>query len=123
MKQITAFTNDTIQQINLVLDDGSTAQMTMTYVPAQKSWFYTVTYGSFQSNLMRIVNSPNLLRKYRHVIPFGISVSTIDGYEIVNQNDFSSGRVSFYVLNSTDVSSMETFITQTLPTYLGEFIA
>ena len=123
MKQITAFTEDANQELKIVLDDGSVVQMTLSYVPSQLGWFYTLTYGAWSSELMRIVNSPNMLRKYRNVIPFGLCCTVIDGYEVINLSDFVSGRVSLYQLNSTDVAQTETLITKTLPTVAGAFIA
>lgn len=123
MQLITAITNDPIQTLGLILDDGSTVQMQLNYIPAQQGWFYSLTYGTFQANLMRVVNSPNMIRKYRNIIPFGLSCTTIDGYEILNQSDFISGRASIFVLNPTDVSDVETMITVTLPAYKGDFIS
>lgn len=123
MQLITAITNDPIQTLGIILDDGSTVQMQLNYIPAQQGWFYSLTYGEFEANLMRIVNSPNMIRKFRNIIPFGMACTTIDGYEIINQSDFVSGRASMFVLNNTDVMEVETIITQTLPAYKGDFIS
>lgn len=122
MQQVTAITDDIIQTSGIILDDGSVVQMTLQYVPAQQGWWYSLSYGSWQADLMRIVVSPNMLRKYRRVIPFGLAVSTIDGYEVVNQSDFVSGRASMFSLNAADVKSAEILITKTIPQLLGNFI-
>lgn len=123
MQLITAITNDPIQNLGIILDNGSTVQMQLNYIPAQQGWFYSLTYGTFIANFMRVVNSPNMIRKYRNIIPFGLACTTIDGYEIINQSDFISGRASMFVLNPSDVTEVETMITQTLPAYKGDFIS
>lgn len=123
MQQVTALTDDPIQTLGIILDDGSVVQMTLQYIPAQQGWFYSISYGSFKANLMRIVNSPNMLRRFRNIIPFGLAVTVSDGYEIVNQSDFVSGRATMYSLNQTDMAQVEILITKTLPTLLGNFIS
>lgn len=123
MQQITTLTDDPIQTLGIILEGGTVVQMTLNYVPAQQGWFYSISYGSFAVTNMRMVNSPNMIRKYRNILPFGLACTVIDGYEIINQNDFVSGRVSFYALNESDIAQVETLITETLPTLLGNFIS
>lgn len=119
MKQITSITNDANQILTLVLDDGTRVNMTMSFWPNQYGWYYSLTYGDFEVSNRRMVNSPNLLRQFRAIIPFGLCCTVIDGYEPIYQNDFSSGRASLYVLNSEDIVSTETLITFTLPNFVG----
>lgn len=123
MQQVTAITDDPIQTLGIILPDGSVVQMTLQYVPAQQGWFYSLSYGAFQANLMRIVNSPNMLRRFRNIIPFGLAVTVSDGYEAINQSDFVSGRATMYSLDQSDIKSVEQLITQTLPDLLGNFIS
>lgn len=122
MQQITAITDDPNQTSGIILDDGSVVQMTLQYIPAQQCWFISLSYGAWEANFMRLVVSPNMLRKYRRVIPFGLAITTIDGYEVINQSDFVSGRASMFSLNQSDIKAAETLITQTLPNLLGSFI-
>jgi len=123
MNQITTITDDPNQTSGIILDDGSTVQVTLSWIPAQQGWYISFTHGTFQVNLMRVVVSPNLLRKFRRIIPFGIAFITTDGYEIISQEDFVGGRATMYSLNSADVTQVETLITQTLPAQLGNFIS
>jgi hypothetical protein len=97
--------------------------MTLNYIPAQQGWFYSLSYGSFVANLMRIVVSPNMIRRFRNIIPFGLAVTTIDGYEVINQSDWVSGRAQMYALFGTDIQAVETLITETIPAQLGDFIS
>ncbi len=119
MKQITSVTNDASQVLSIVLDDGSKVNLTLTYVPSQLGWFYSITYGSFSCFNRRLVNSPNLLRQFRTFLSFGLACLVADGYEPVYQDDFTSGRVSLYVLNPEDILKTETLITLTLPNFVG----
>jgi len=53
------------------------------------------------------VTSPNILRNYKNILPFGISIITEDGSEPFLIDDFSTGRVGFFVLNKEEVESFE----------------
>ncbi len=119
MKQITSITNDANQILSMVLDDGSKVNMSLNYWPNQSGWFYSLNYGQFSVSNRRMVNSPNMLRQFRSIIPFGLCCTIIDGYELIYQDDFTSGRASLYVLNSEDLISTETLITITLPEFVG----
>jgi hypothetical protein len=132
MQQITAITDDPIQTSGIILVDGSVVQMTLQYVPGNPvgSWWYSLSYGNWQADLMRIVVSPNMIRKYRRVIPFGLCVKTIDGYEVVNQSDWISGRATMFSLSNvsvngepSDIQKAETLILKTIPALLGNFIS
>ena len=120
MKLLTSFTGDYGQQLSFTLDDGSNVQMSLNYVPSQNGWFYSLVYPTLKWEVdnRRLVNSPNLLREFRNVIPFGLCCITTDGYEIINLSDLISGRASIYVLNSTDVLQTETLILNTLPNFV-----
>lgn len=119
MKQITSITNDPNQILSIVLDDGTKVNMNLNFWPAQLGWYYSLSYGDFIVNNRRMVNSPNMLRQFRTIIPFGLCCTVLDGYEILYQDDFTSGRVSLYALNANDVIETETLITLTLPNFVG----
>ncbi len=119
MRQITSLTDDASQILTLVLEDGTRVNMTIQYVPNQEGWFYSLTYGAFIVNNRRLVNSPNMLRQFRNIIPFGLACTVLDGYEPVYQNDFTSARVSLYTLTTQDVLDVEDLIILTLPDFTG----
>lgn len=119
MKQITSLIDSAKQSLTLVLDSGTNVPMTLTYVPSQKGWFYSLTYGDFGVTNRRLVVSPNCLRAFRDIIPFGLACLSLDGYEPIYQDDFSSGRITLFVLNEQDVVETETLITVTIPTFAG----
>lgn len=119
MKQLSSITGDPQQILNIVLDDGSRVEMFLSYWPQQSGWFYSLTYGNFSVANRRMVVSPNMLRQFRSIVPFGLCCTVIDGYEPIYQDDFSNGRASLYVLNAEDVLSTEELITTTLPNFQG----
>lgn len=107
MKQITYFTNNANQKVVVTLDDGSSINFSLKYFENQLGWFYTLSYGNFIRNSRRLVSSPNLLRAYRNILPFGLACIAVDGYEPTFLDDFSSGRVCVYILNAQDIIDVE----------------
>lgn len=115
MKQITSISDDVKQTMTFVLDDGSKVNLSLQYISANQGWFMSLVYGTvFSVSNRRIVNSPNMLRAFRNVIPFGIACIVTDGLEPIYQTDFSSLRATLYILNSTDIAYIENTI---LPSY------
>lgn len=107
MKQITYFTDDPNQKLTVILDDGSRALLSLRYSTNQQGWFYTLSYNDFIVSNRRLVASPNLLRAFKNLIPFGIACVVTDGYEPVFLSDFITSRANIYVLNSDDVAVVE----------------
>lgn len=107
MTFINSITNSAKQTIGLVLNDSSKVTLNLEYISNQQGWFYSFTYGNFTVNNRRMVTSPNLLREFRGIIPFGLACSTSDGYEPIFIDDFSSGRAAFYLLDADDVQTVE----------------
>lgn len=113
MTEITGLTADVNQSQNLILPDGSAAPFSMTYMDNQQGWFFTLTYPNWTGvTNKRMTVSPNMLRSYRGVIPFGLALVTTDGYEPIFITDFLTGRATLFLLNSSDVSQYESLLTQ-----------
>jgi hypothetical protein len=117
MTLINSITDKTYQALGLVLADGSKVSMLLRYVSNQQGWFYTLSYGSFSVSNRRIVTSPNMLRAFRDIIPFGLSCTTTDGYEPIFSTDFSEGRAKLYLLTEEDMTYVEEEI---VGTYLND---
>lgn len=108
MKQITSISDSAKQTMSVVLDDGKKVDISLEYISNQKGWFMSLIYGSVLTlNGYRITTSPNMLRKFRGVIPFGMACATTDGQEPIYKDDFSSGRAKLYILNSSDITYVE----------------
>lgn len=110
MRQITSITNSSKQQMTLVLENNEAVDFYLYYLPRQQSWFFNFTYNNLTVKCSRVVLTPNALRQFKHIIPFGIAFIADDEVEPFALDDFSSGRVGFYVLNSDDVSTVESEI-------------
>lgn len=107
MKQITTLTNSPNQRHQLVLDNNETVDFRLYYSSRQQAWYYDFTYNDLTVNCSKVVLSPNALRQFRRIISWGLAFDT-DGYvEPFQLDDFSSGRVRMYVLNSEDVETIE----------------
>lgn len=107
MKLLDIISADARQEFAVSLDDNSRVTISLWYSSMQAGWFYSVSRGTFSVTNRRMVNSPNLLRAFRDVIPFGLSCVISDGQEPVFIDDFSTGRAKLYILDVADVSSIE----------------
>lgn len=110
MQQITSITNSSNQKMTLVLENNETVDFRLYYLARQQSWFYDFTYNNLTVNCSRVVLTPNALRQFKRIIPFGISFDADSFVEPFNINDFSSGRIRMYVLTSDEVKQIESEI-------------
>ena len=110
MQQITSITNQPKQRFTLVLENNDKVDFLLYYLPRQQSWFYDFTYNNVTCNGSRVTLSPNALRQFKHIIPFGIAFLSNDNVEPFKLDDFSSGRVGMYILNKEDVQLVESEI-------------
>lgn len=105
MTLIDNITSQPNQLQNLVLPDNTIiTNFNMLYMDNNQGWFMSLVYGSFVLNNYRVVVNPNILKAFIGVIPFGIGCDTVDGYEDLFINDFSSGRASLYLLDEDDIA-------------------
>lgn len=110
MQEITSITSSPKQKMTLILENNETVDFKLYYLGRQESWFYDFTYNDLTVNCSRITLSPNALRQFKHIIPFGISFNSDDSVEPFSIDDFASGRIKMYVLNSDEVKQVETEI-------------
>ena len=116
MNQIQQITADSLQQQTLILPDGSSLVFQLYFQPMQYAWnFLSLTWGSFSLNGLRIVNSPNLLRQWKNQINFGIACYSTSNREPSQQQDFSSGASSLYVLSQIEVQQYEQLLSGVEP--------
>lgn len=106
MYQITQIPDYAVQNRILVLYDGSSLSLSMTFRRSQVGWFADLEYGTtFTIKGLRIVNSPNLLHQWRNLIPFGLACYSTANREPTQLQDFSSGDSKLYLLNATEVQA------------------
>lgn len=107
MTQIDNLTDFANQQTVLILDDGNTAAVNFVFDAATERWVISVTYGTKVLNGIGLCCSPNILRQWKNVLPFGLACVTADQTDPFDINDFASGRVKMYLLTAADVEQVE----------------
>lgn len=107
MQQITSISNRAKQRFTFVLDNNETVDFLLYYLPRQQSWFFNFTYKDLTCNCLRVVLTPNALRQFKRIIPFGIAFISKSSVEPLNLNDFADGTINMYVLNSDEVKQIE----------------
>lgn len=107
MKTITSLTDEPKQRHQLVLDTNNTVEFRLYFYPTQKSWYFDFFYNNLIVNGSKVVLSPNTLRNFKNIIPFGIGFVTDGFVEPYKLDDFSSGRVKMVLLNKEDVMEVE----------------
>lgn len=102
--RIQPITSNALQTTTLILQDGSTLILQLNYIPMQYGWFLTnIQNNSFQLQGIRIVNNPNLLNQWKNLITFGLACFSSSQREPTQQQDFSSGSSSLYLLTQAEV--------------------
>ncbi len=93
----------------VTLGDGSTVQFEFIYRPAIQRWAVNIIHPKLTLNGFILCASPNCLRPFKNVIPFGLFCQSNDGADPFNIEDFTNGRVTLYVLDqsSGDVTAIE----------------
>ena len=79
----------------------------MSYVATQQQWLFSVEYNDFEFNSAQLLVSPNILRGYKNILPFGILCASIDGQDPFYISDFVNNRIELYLLDSEDVGLVE----------------
>lgn len=107
MRIITEFTDSPKQTCTLVLENQETVEFNLRYLPTQYSWYFDFTYNDVISNGNKVVLGMNILRSFKHIIPFGLAFQANDGVEPFAIDDFVTNRVTVYLLSKDDVEAME----------------
>lgn len=107
MLKITEINNDPKQTLLLVIDGYAKAKLTLEFKPNQYSWFYNLEWQNFATFNEQVSNSPNILRQYRNILPFGIWIETDGGQDPMSIDAFTT-TTGLYLLNKTEIEEVET---------------
>lgn len=110
---IQQITTDSRQQQTLILSDGTLLGISLYYSPQQVGWFISdLTYGSaFTLQGVRVVVSPNMLRQFQNLVPFGLACFSLTAKrEPTQQEDFASGAFQLAILTEDEVRTYENFL-------------
>lgn len=89
---------------------GDSISITLTYRPRVQGWFIDLSFRTFVLHGYKLFRSPNALDKFSNEIPFGLMVVSSDHSEPFLVNDFTSGRISLYLLTSEQVAEIQAAI-------------
>jgi hypothetical protein len=116
MYVIPNITNEPNQVLSLVLPDGvNTAKVTLRYLSNLKAWYMDMEYKFLTINNRRVCNNLNLLRQWKHVIPFGLGCVVSDGSEPFFIDDFANGRANLMLLAEEEVGAYEEYLQSLRP--------
>lgn len=104
---ITNLTNFANQTTDLQLPDGTIATMGLLYNGVTERWTMSMEYSGKTYEGIGLCCYPNVMRQWKNLIPFGISCATADQTDPFDVNDFTSGRVSMFLLDADDVEALE----------------
>ena len=107
MNVITTLTNYPNQRHELVLENRESADFHLFYSAREMSWYYDISYKEKTINGSKVVLTPNSLRQFKKVLPFGIAFYSDSNVEPFSLDDFSSGRVKMAILDSSEVEQVE----------------
>lgn len=109
MQILTTLTNYPNQRHQLLLENREVADFHLYFLGRQRSWYYDLTYNNTTINGSKVVLTPNSLRQFKNIFPFGIAFYTEEGFvEPFKLDDFSSGRIKMAILNQEEVKQIET---------------
>lgn len=106
MIYINAINDDAKQTMQLVIDGYATATLNVEFKPNQYAWFYTLSWNDFETSQELLSNSPNLLRQYKKILPFGLLLDTTGGQDPLSQDAFITTS-SLYLLSAQEVLDIE----------------
>jgi hypothetical protein len=107
MQRIDTIGGEANQTTKVTLADGSIVTLRLRYLPAVQRWMMDVEHSDLVVRGINMVVHPNILRSWRNGARFGIAVVSSDGVDPVDVRDFSTGRVSVYILSAEEVHSVE----------------
>lgn len=113
MNLITTITQDTRQRQTVPLDDGTSFEIALYYIPMQYGWFIEqIVYGEFVLDSMRVCNSANLLYQFKNFLPFGLACISKDDREPSQIEDFVSGKSQLFVVSQEEMKQYEEFLSE-----------
>lgn len=106
MQTITELTNQPRQTYNFETEDNYLFDFSLEYIESQQGWFYNLTYGDLEIKGSRLCCSPNILRQYDRLLPFGIAVLSTDLLDPFFLDDFTTGRITLNLITKTEVEEV-----------------
>ncbi len=108
MKIISEISSDPKQVLDVVTEDNQIFELKLEFSDQQQGWFYSINFDdTVIINGSRIITGPNILRAFKEILPFGIAIGTNDKTEPFLIDDFTSERVTMFLLTAEEVDQVE----------------
>lgn len=107
MRYLNKITTAAFQEFALTGNPGQRIIVKLRFLPSQNQWMADIEWNDFILRGIVLTQSPNLLRAYKNLIPFGICCQTIDGIDPYFIDDFSNQRARLYLLTADEVNEIE----------------
>jgi len=107
MKYLNKLSSDPYQSVIIPSIEGKSATCVFRYLPTQKRWMIDIVYGDFVLKGYYVSCAPNFLRKFRNIIPFGMTCLTTHGFDPYLVDEFEAQTSLLYLLDKEDVKTVE----------------
>lgn len=98
------------QQAVIQMPDGTTGTLNIYFRASTPRWFFDFTHAQFPTGAVQgqgLTACPNLLRQWQNLLSFGMACATLDNQDPVSSEDFVNGYATLFILDSTDVLTVE----------------
>lgn len=106
MRQINVLSNDFKQTFVVPFNGYESASISLEFKPQQYAWFISIVWSSWGCTNERISVSPNLLRQWHNILPFGILIAQAQGIDPFSQDAWINGW-EFHILDVDDLPEVE----------------
>ena len=108
MQKLTGLTEDSKQNLLFYLENDEVSEIDLEFRDNVRGWFYGIKYNNFVIKNRKLVNSPNIIRQYKNILPFGISAISNDKLDPLFLSDFVNERIQIFILEKNEVLEIET---------------
>ena len=106
--EINGITSDAHQTFNIDIPNTSDKiYIELRYFATQMMWCLSFKYKDLSENSIKLVLSPNILRSYQNILPFGLSIYSEDGVYPLSIDDFETGRVKMCIISAEYINNLE----------------
>ena len=109
--RINGISTDPYQEFNVnVPETGKQVKITLRYLPTQRAWYMDFLYENIEEKGIKLVITPNILRSYKKILPFGLMITSANDMYPMDIDSFYSEQNSLYLLDSVYVNNLENSI-------------
>ena len=106
MIEITTIGAQPRQTFSIPLEGYDAIGVTMEFKPEQYCWFISIVWGNWGASNERVIASPNMLRQFVDILPFGFLISGPGSLDPFSVDAWQNGW-KFYLLDTTDIAEVE----------------